>query len=95
MGMTTIISWLRARCPELEGLDEDFDLIKNRVIDSLHFMEFLFLLQETTGRDITPDETSLNHFRTLRAIRENFFNVDGSEPVAPTDNGEEMEEMVF
>jgi acyl carrier protein len=67
-----VVDWLRARQPQAE-IDEDFDLIDNRVIDSLHFMEFIFLLQEVTGRDITVEATSIDRFRTLRAIHSNFF----------------------
>jgi acyl carrier protein len=85
--MRTIVAWLQARHPEIE-LADDFDLIENRVIDSLHFMEFLFLLQEVTGRDISLDGISLDHFRTLRAIRANFFDASGADV-------DETEEAVF
>ena len=72
-----IIDWLRARCPT--KFDDDFDLVENRVIDSLHFMEFLYLLQEVTGRDIKLDGLTLESFRTLNAIRANFLT-DSSAP---------------
>lgn len=70
-----ITDWLRARGASAETIDPDHDLIENRLLDSLHFMEFVLLLEEHTGRDILVDGPSLGQFRTLRAIRDNFLAV--------------------
>ena len=81
-----IVDWLRARKPDVQ-IEDDLDLIQSRVIDSLMFMEFIFLLQEVTGSDIAVDKISLDHFRTLRAIRANFIDNRGAMG--------QMEEMVL
>ncbi len=65
--------WLLARKPELEDLDLDLDLIENRVIDSLSFMDFLFFLEELTERDLQAEAGSANTFRTLRTIQERIL----------------------
>jgi acyl carrier protein len=80
-----IIDWLQARWPS--ELDDDFDLVEHRVIDSLRFMEFFCLLQEITGRELELDGLTLHHFRTLRAIRTTFL----TDSVAPG----AMEELVL
>lgn len=66
-----IVDWLQTKWPI--DLHDNLDLIENRVIDSLRFMEFLYFLQEVTGRDIKLDGLNLDHFRTLHAIRTNFL----------------------
>ena len=60
----------------LAGLDtipDDLDLIENRVIDSLDFMEFVFVLEEVTGRANLLDGVSVDAFRTRAAIRRTFL----------------------
>jgi len=82
-----IIDWFRAKGPI--DFHDHFDLIENRVIDSLRFMEFLYFLQEVTGRDIKLDGLTLDHFRTLHAIRTNFL-LDAQGAAA-----EPMEEIIL
>ena len=68
-----ILEWLLARNPELQAIPDDMDLIENRVIDSLDFMEFVFLLEEVTGRSNLLDGVSVDAFRSLAAIRSTFL----------------------
>ena len=75
--------WLRERKPKLlsEGgaLDDpDFDLIENRVVDSLIFLEFVFFLEELSGRQLDTGPEHMASFRTLRAIQKDIL--DGSRP---------------
>jgi acyl carrier protein len=42
------------------------------VLDSLGFVNFLYVLEEQTGREISLDQVSPEDFRTLRKIRERF-----------------------
>jgi acyl carrier protein len=60
--------WLLQRKPDLADLDPDLDLIENRVIDSLGFLDFVFFLEELTGRELQASAETVHHFRTLRAI---------------------------
>lgn len=71
--LTQVKDWLLARKPELEDIDLDLDLIESRVIDSLSFLEFLFFLEEVSGREIQSSAGSTQAFRTLRAIRDNVL----------------------
>jgi acyl carrier protein len=67
-----VVEFLHARRPELGTIDPDFDLIENRVLDSLGFITFLYVLEKQTGREISLDQVSPEDFRTLRKIRERF-----------------------
>jgi acyl carrier protein len=72
-GGDLVLDFLLARRPELGSIDPDYDLIDNRVLDSLGFVNFLYVLEEQTGREISLDQVSPEDFRTLRRIRERFF----------------------
>ena len=69
--------WLLGRRPDLEEIDLDLDLIENRVIDSLGFLDFVFFLEELTGRELQSDLQSVSSFRTLRAIQGNILTTGG------------------
>jgi acyl carrier protein len=72
-GLDFIVGYLRSRRPEYGDLAPDFDLIENRVLDSLGLVEFLYLLEEHTGREISLDAVSPEDFRTIARIKERFF----------------------
>ena len=72
--MDQIKSWLLAKNPEMQDIDQDFDIIENRVIDSLGFTEFILFLEEVSGREIQLFTESVNAFRTLRSIQDNIIN---------------------
>jgi acyl carrier protein len=72
--MDQIKSWLVAKKPEIQDIDPDFDIIENRVIDSLSFTEFILFLEEVSGREIQLYTDSVNVFRTLRSIQDNIIN---------------------
>lgn len=72
-----VVEFLRSKHPDLEEIDPQLDLIENRVLDSLHFVEFMYLLEEMTGREILLEEVSAEDFRTLTAIRAKFFDGSG------------------
>jgi acyl carrier protein len=76
-GIGQVTAWLLAKRPELEEIDWDMDLIENRVIDSLGFMDFVFFLEELTGRELDTDARSVNSFRTLRAIQSDILQMRG------------------
>jgi acyl carrier protein len=72
-GLDALIAFLLDRNPELEHIDDDLDLIESRVLDSLAFVNFVYLLEEQTGREINIQESAAEDFRTLARIRERFF----------------------
>ncbi|MEU6663070.1 acyl carrier protein [Streptomyces sp. NPDC046821] len=68
-----LVDWLRERNPTVEDIPEDFDLIENRLIDSLGFMEFVLLLEDLIGRELQLDQIDVDQFRTLRSLTEHFL----------------------
>jgi acyl carrier protein len=66
--------WLLARKPDYQDLELDLDLIESRVLDSLTFLEFVFFLEEVTGREIKVTREVVDSFRTLRSIEEKIFH---------------------
>jgi acyl carrier protein len=71
--MQAIRDFVLGRNPRLGQLDNERDLIDSRAINSLAFVEFIFLLEELTGESIDPEEVDLDDFRTLNAIEARFF----------------------
>jgi acyl carrier protein len=71
--MAAVQEFILGRNPKLDALAGDFDLIDSRAINSLAFVEFIFLLEELTGEAIDPEDIDLDDFRTLDAIEARFF----------------------
>ena len=71
-----IVDFLRSVRGDLETIDPDEDLIEGRILDSLHFVEFLYMLEELTGSEILLEEVSPEDFRTISRIERRFFNED-------------------
>jgi len=67
-----IEQWIISHHPEINHLPPDIDLIENRLIDSLRFMEFIFFLEVLSGRAIEMTELALEDFRTVHTIAEKF-----------------------
>jgi acyl carrier protein len=65
--------YLRRQRPELPDIDLHFDLIENRVLDSLRFVDFLYFLEERTGREIALEDVAPEDFRSIHAITTRFF----------------------
>ena len=65
--------WFLDKKPDLVDLDLDFDLIENRVLDSLAFVTFIIFLESLTGREIPPSAFSPSTFRTLRSIHDGLL----------------------
>ncbi|HEX3781760.1 MAG TPA: maleylpyruvate isomerase family mycothiol-dependent enzyme [Pseudonocardiaceae bacterium] len=71
--LNKVKEFLLGKCPGLDDIDEDFELIENRVIDSLSFVTFVFLIEETSGESIDMNALRIDDFRTLRRIGERYF----------------------
>lgn len=63
--------------PELTALDPDLDLIDNRIIDSLAFVELIYFIESMSGVEIDIEHIVLDDFRTLNTIRKRFFDPAG------------------
>ncbi|MEU4953185.1 acyl carrier protein [Streptomyces lavendulae] len=68
-----VVNWLREHNPTVEEIPEDLDLIENRLIDSLGFMEFILMLEDLIGRELRLDQIDVNQFRTLRSLTDHFL----------------------
>ncbi|WP_198652823.1 hypothetical protein [Actinocorallia populi] len=71
--MERVIDFLRRRNDALDSLDWDQDLVEDRILDSVGFVEFLFLLEELTGERIDPKRIDAMNFRTLNRINAAFL----------------------
>ncbi|GHH00344.1 acyl carrier protein [Streptomyces rubradiris] len=69
--------WILKRHPQREDIPADLDLIDNRLIDSLSFVEFVFLIEQLSGRSIPMDAVNVDDFRRLEVIEERFFTPVG------------------
>lgn len=71
--MQRIVEWIRQKNPELDQeLLPDTDLIEARLISSLDFLEFIYLLEEVSGRPVDLDQVTVDDFRTLALIERGF-----------------------
>lgn len=71
--MQAVREFILGRNPKIGQLDSELDLIDSRAINSLAFVEFIFLLEELTGEPIDPEDIDVDDFRTLSAIEARFF----------------------
>ncbi|MYR42903.1 acyl carrier protein [Streptomyces sp. SID5910] len=71
--MQDVQAFILERNPAIGSLTPQLDLIDSRAINSLAFVDFIFLLEELTGELIDPEDLDLDDFRTLDAIEARFF----------------------
>jgi acyl carrier protein len=76
LALEKIRAWLKKKKPQLPEIDLDLDLIENRIIDSLMFVDFLLYLEELLGRELAIETGLVAPFRTLRSILDNFFRAE-------------------
>lgn len=69
-----IRGWILAKNEGRTELALDDDLIENRLVDSLSFVEFVFLIEETGGVAIDMDSVDINDLRTLASIEKCFLS---------------------
>ena len=72
-GIDIIVDFLLSKRPDLQEIPHDLDLIENRILDSLDFISFLYVVEDLTGREIPLEETTGDDFRTISAIKRRFF----------------------
>ncbi|AUG80689.1 acyl carrier protein [Kitasatospora sp. MMS16-BH015] len=66
-------AWLLKRHPEREDIAPDLDLIENRLIDSLSFVEFVFMLEQVSGTPIDMDALEVDDLRSLSSIEARYL----------------------
>ena len=63
----------RSRHAERDHLDLDENLIETRLVDSLSFIELIYVIEAASGIEIDFDTIDLEDFQTLAAIDKAFF----------------------
>ena len=83
---TDIVSWLRARKPDIERIDLDQNLLESGALDSLQFVTFLLFVEQLRGESIPQDLVVPENFRSVNAIVSSFFaHADGVDRSATPD----------
>lgn len=68
-----ITSFLQSKCPDVGPIGVDEDLVMTGVLNSMHFVELLYLIEAELKTEISLDEVSTDDFRTIAKIRDRFF----------------------
>lgn len=68
-----ITTFLRTKCPDSGPIAEDEDLVDSGVLNSMHFVELLYLIESELDAEISMDDVTADDFRTIARIRERFF----------------------
>lgn len=77
--MERVIAWIEEKNPGLDGpVGPDEDLIEARLVDSLDFLEFVYLLESISGREIDLQQVTIDDFATLDRIQERFLSVQAA-----------------
>jgi acyl carrier protein len=72
--MTAFITdFLKTKCPDSGPIAETDDLVATGVLNSMHFVELLYLIEEELATEISMDEVTTEDFRTIANIRARFF----------------------
>ncbi|MFB6889980.1 phosphopantetheine-binding protein [Kitasatospora sp. NPDC056327] len=66
-------SWILKRHPDRQTIDPEENLIETRLVDSLTFVELVYVIENATGAEIDFDNIDIQNFQTLAAIEKAFF----------------------
>ncbi|WP_144394865.1 hypothetical protein [Pleionea sediminis] len=69
-----LCEWLRVKTKRAEPIPLNLNLIEKKVVDSLVFVEFMMMLEESIDEQIEVNEALLSKVYSLQAIKDNFFN---------------------
>jgi acyl carrier protein len=75
-GHVQLKQWILDRNPQINDIEPEYDVLENRLVDSLSFMEFVVLIARLSGKEICFDDLNVDDFRTLKGIAEHFFPTD-------------------
>jgi acyl carrier protein len=67
--------WILARHENRTDIEPDEDLIETRLVDSLAFVEFVFVIEQASGEEIDMESLDIEDVRTLAAIEKQFLTV--------------------
>ncbi|MEJ2856443.1 MULTISPECIES: phosphopantetheine-binding protein [unclassified Saccharothrix] len=68
-----ITTFLSAKCPDSGPIGEHEDLVDKGVLNSMHFVELLYLIEAELETELSLDDVTADDLRTIAAIRDRFF----------------------
>jgi acyl carrier protein len=69
----TLRQWIGQRHPDHADIDEGVDLIQNKLIDSINYVEYILIIEELIGRDIPVTPDLVARTSSLALVREHFL----------------------
>lgn len=72
-GIEKVRDWIIGRHPDLTELAFDVNIIENRLVDSLAFVELVYAIEDASGAEIDFDTIDVEDFQTLATIQRAFF----------------------
>ncbi|MET9789300.1 acyl carrier protein [Streptomyces canus] len=66
-------NWILKRHPERQTINAEENLIQTRLVDSLTFVELVYVIENATDVEIDFDNIDIQDFQTLAAIEKAFF----------------------
>ncbi|GAA3719269.1 acyl carrier protein [Streptomyces tremellae] len=74
-GIDEVRAWILRRHPARTTLPLDENLIENRLVDSLSFVELVYAIEGAAHVEIDFDTIDLQDFQTLSSIEKAFFTI--------------------
>ena len=73
-----LLEWLQARNKSGKDIKLTTDLIEEKVIDSLTFVEYVMMIEEVTGQTVVVDDSILTKVNTLAKVEQTFFSLQAA-----------------
>lgn len=68
-----ITTFLHTKCPDSGPIGVEEDLVETGVLNSMHFVELLYLIEAELDTEISMDDVTTDDFRTIANIKARFF----------------------
>jgi len=68
-----IKNWLLSKSPETTDFDEDYNIVEGGILDSLQFLELVYLIEHLSGHNVDISQVGISDFLTLKTIEAKFF----------------------
>ncbi|XVS68073.1 holo-ACP synthase [Actinosynnema sp. CA-299493] len=72
-GIDEVRRWVLARNPGRTSIADDENLIENRLVDSLSFVDLIYTIEAAAGVEIDFERIDVADFQTLSTIEQAFF----------------------
>jgi acyl carrier protein len=73
-----LLEWLQERNKSGKDIKLTTDLIEEKVIDSLTFVEYVMMIEEVTGQTVVVDDSILTKVNTLAKVEQTFFTLQAA-----------------